>query len=288
MQDRAALGIGLALASMFGFACMDAMSKLLTERYALSQILWFRYIVFTAFALLMVWSRGPIAVWRSERPWLQLSRALLLLLENWIFVLAFMHLPLADVHAIAAASPLIVIALSVPLLGEKVGIRRWLAVSVGFLGVLLIVRPGFKVVEWPLMVALLGAVMWAAYQIMVRLSARYDSSQTTLMWSAVIGLAGASLVGPFQWVTPDARGWVLLTGVAFAGSLSHYALIKALEYAEASALQPYSYALLVFAALLGFLVFGHLPDVWTLSGAAVIVASGLYSWNRERVRAAGG
>jgi drug/metabolite transporter (DMT)-like permease len=282
LGDPARAGILLVIAASFGFASMDAMSKVLAQDHAILQILWFRYMVFTVFALAIARRRG---VWRtliSQRPWLQAFRALLLVAENAVFVLAFRYLPLADVHALGASAPLMVVALSVVLLGETVGIRRWSAVLVGFVGVLIIIRPGLQEIEWPLLIPLVGALMWALYQILVRLCSRTDGSDTTLLWSALVGLAATSVTGPFVWVPPDREAWVLLVVLAVAGSIAHYALIKGLQLAEASAVQPYTYTLLVFAAFWGLAVFGDIPDAWTILGATIIVGSGLYTWYRER------
>jgi drug/metabolite transporter (DMT)-like permease len=282
LGDPARAGILLVIAASFGFASMDAMSKVLAQDHAILQILWFRYMVFTVFALAIARRRG---VWRtliSQRPWLQAFRALLLVAENAVFVLAFRYLPLADLHALGASAPLMVVALSVVLLGETVGIRRWSAVLIGFIGVLIIIRPGLKEIEWPLLIPLVGALMWALYQIFVRLCSRTDGSDTTLLWSALVGLAATSMTGPFVWVPPDREAWVLLVVLAVAGSLAHYALIKGLQLAEASAVQPYTYTLLVFAAFWGLVIFGDIPDAWTILGAAIIVGSGLYTWYRER------
>ena len=275
-------GILLVIAASFCFASMDAMSKILAQDHAILQILWFRYIVFTAFALAIARRRGVRRTLISQRPWLQAFRALLLVAENAVFVLAFRYLPLADVHALGASAPLMVVALSVVLLGETVGIRRWSAVLVGFVGVLIIIRPGLQEIEWPLLIPLVGALMWALYQILVRLCSRTDGSETTLLWSALVGLAATSVTGPFVWVPPDREAWVLLVVLAVAGSLAHYALIKGLQLAEASAVQPYTYTLLVFAAFWGLVVFGDIPDAWTILGATIIVGSGLYTWYRER------
>lgn len=282
LGDPARAGILLVIAASFGFASMDAMSKILAQDHAILQILWFRYIVFTAFALAIARRRGVRRTLISQRPWLQAFRALLLVVENAVFVLAFRYLPLADVHALGASAPLMVVALSVVLLGETVGIRRWSAVLVGFVGVLIIIRPGLQEIEWPLLIPLVGALMWALYQILVRLCSRTDGSDTTLLWSALVGLAATSVTGPFVWVPPDREAWVLLVVLAVAGSLAHYALIKGLQLAEASAVQPYTYTLLVFAAFWGLAVFGDIPDTWTILGATIIVGSGLYTWYRER------
>ncbi len=282
LGDPARAGILLVIAGSFGFASMDAMSKILAQDHAILQILWFRYIVFTAFALAIARRRGVRRTLISQRPWLQAFRALLLVVENAVFVLAFRYLPLADVHALGASAPLMVVALSVVLLGETVGIRRWSAVLVGFVGVLIIIRPGLQEIEWPLLIPLVGALMWALYQILVRLCSRTDGSDTTLLWSALVGLAATSVTGPFVWVPPDREAWVLLVVLAVAGSIAHYALIKGLQLAEASAVQPYTYTLLVFAAFWGLAVFGDIPDAWTILGATIIVGSGLYTWYRER------
>jgi drug/metabolite transporter (DMT)-like permease len=177
--QRTGLAIALMLTAMFAFAAMDGVSKILAQSLPIPQILWVRYIFYTAFVAIMLRRPGLTATLKSGQPWLQLGRALLIIVENAVFVLAFTLMPLADMHAIAAASPLIVVALSVPLLGEKVGYRRWLAVVAGFVGVLIIVRPGFQALDWRFAVAVTGTVLWAVYQILVRMCARTDSSDTT-------------------------------------------------------------------------------------------------------------
>jgi len=168
------------------------------------------------------------------------------------------------------------------LLGERIGAHRWLSVLGGFTGVMCIVRPGFTMISWPLFIPLLGAFLWAIYQIMVRFLARDDRPETTLLWSAFVGLAAVSLVAPWEFRLPDTRGWILLGCVGALGSLAHYALIRALDYADASAVQPHGYTLLVWAALMGWLVFGDVPGPWTILGACIVVLSGLYAWTQDR------
>ncbi len=281
-MSRNTLGALLMCLSMFGFAVMDSISKFAVQSYPVTQALWIRYVLYLGFAILVIGPAKVRAAWRTERPGLQFWRSLLALLEHGVFFLAFAYLPLAETHAIAATSPLIVIMLAAPILGERVGLHRWLAVLAGFGGVLLILRPGFATLSWPMALPLLGAFLWGIYQIMTRLCARYDSSETTLLWSAVIGVAVGSLALPFAWAPPDAMGWVVLFAIGVMGSLCHFGLIKALEYASASSMQPYSYTLLVWASVLGFLVFGDVPAVWTILGGAVVALSGLYTWYRDR------
>ena len=283
--NNTSLGALLTMLAMLCFAAMDAMSKWLVADYAVGQMMWIRYALLCLFVWFLVRRRGVVATFRTRRPGLQLVRSLVAVIEGGMFVLAFRYLPLADTHAIAATSPLIVIALGVLFLGERADLARWLAVGAGFVGVLLIVRPGFRSFDWPVLVPLLGAVLWAGYQVMTRLASRHDSPDTSLLWSAAVALVATSFVGPLDWKWPTASAWALMVVIASIGAVAHYALIKALDFAEAGAVQPYSYTLLVWAALLGAVVFGDVPDGWTLVGAAIVVASGLYSWHRERRRA---
>jgi drug/metabolite transporter (DMT)-like permease len=268
--------------AMLGFALMDTMSKWLVVDYPVGQMMWIRYAVFCVFAWLVVRRSGFRASFRTRRPWLQASRAVLAAIESATFVLAFKYLPLADTHALASTSPLLAIALGALFLRERPGAARWLAVSVGFLGMLLIVRPGLKPFEWPMLLPLVGALMWAIYQILVRLCSREDSDETTLVWSAFAAFAATTLVGPLQWQWPDAFSWTLLIITAVLGALAHYALIKALGHAEAGAVQPYAYTALVWVTILGAVVFGQFPDNWTIAGATIIVASSLYAWHVDR------
>ena len=283
--NNTSLGALLTMLAMLCFAAMDAMSKWLVADYAVGQMMWIRYALLCLFVWFLVRRRGVVATFRTRRPGLQLVRSLVAVIEGGMFVLAFRYLPLADTHAIAATSPLIVIALGVLFLGERADLARWLAVGAGFVGVLLIVRPGFRSFDWPVLLPLLGAVLWAGYQVMTRLASRHDSPDTSLLWSAAVALVATSFVGPLDWKWPTASAWALMVVIASIGAVAHYALIKALDFAEAGAVQPYSYTLLVWAALLGAVVFGDVPDGWTLVGAAIVVASGLYSWHRERRRA---
>jgi drug/metabolite transporter (DMT)-like permease len=279
-------GIAMAILAMTMFSSLDVVSKILGQEMSVFQIIWVRFVLFVPFALALAWRPGQGIAWRSGMPWLQTLRVVILLVEMWFFLSAFAAIPLADAHAIGASAPLLVTALSVPLLGEKVGWRRWAAVGVGFAGMLLIVRPGFAEFSWMMLYAVAGAVLWAVYQIVLKIVGRTDSAATTGVWTAVVGAILTSLVGPFFWTAPDTQGWVLLLVAALIGGVAHTVYSRAFNLAPASVLQPFAYLLLVYAALFGWLVFGDIPDRWTIAGATLIVASGLYSFHRERVRAA--
>lgn len=283
-----ARGIGCALLAWLLFAGMDAGSKLLAESYPIIQILWIRFLALLVIAAWLARRRGGNAALRSRRFWLQGLRSLLLVTEIGLFIWTITVLPLANAHAILAITPLLVTALSVPLLGEQVGVRRWSAIGIAFLGMLIILRPGVGAVHPMALVALVCAVMFALYQILTRIVSRDDPPTTTLFYTAVVGAIGLSVIGPFYWTTPDAKGWALFAMVAVLGASGHFLLIKALQLAPASILQPYSYTILVWATVVGFVVFGNLPDLATVLGAVVIVLSGIYSFARERRRKAAG
>jgi drug/metabolite transporter (DMT)-like permease len=274
-------GIACALIAWLLFASMDAGSKLLAEQYSIIQILWVRFLSLLAVSGTLALRQGSGGL-ITRRFWLQGLRSLMLMVEMGLFIWIITVLPLADAHAILAIAPLLVTALSVPLLGEKVGIRRWAAVGVASVGMLVILRPGFGAMQPMALVALLCAAMWSLYQVLTRIVSRTDPPLTTLFYTALIGAVALTAIGPFYWRTPDARGWALFTLVAVLGAGGHYLLIKALQLAPASLLQPFAYTVLVWATLVGFAVFGNLPDLPTVLGALIIVASGLYAFARER------
>jgi drug/metabolite transporter (DMT)-like permease len=277
-----ALGALFTILATLCFASMDAISKFLVADYAVGQIMWIRCALIFLFSWFIVRRQGLFGSLRTTQPWLQVSRSLILIVESAIFVLAFRYLPLADAHAVASTSPLIVIALGVLFLGEKAGAARWLAVAAGFVGVLLIIRPGLRGLDWPVLLPLAGAVLWASYQILTRLAARHDSADTSLIWAGVVPLIATTFVGPIGWQWPTPTVWLLMALISVIGAAGNYAIIKALDYAEAGAVQPYNYTLLVWATILGAVMFGDVPDGWTILGAAIVVASGLYTWHHDR------
>ena len=281
-MSRAGLGPLLTMFAMLCFAGMDTISKWLVADYPVTEMMWVRSALFLLFAWFVVRKQGLRQALASKRPALQVARSLIAVVEGGVFVLAFRYLPLADTHAVAAASPLIVIVLGTVWLEERASLARVVAVIGGFAGVLLIVRPGFRVLDWPLLLPVAGALLWALYQLLTRFCSRQDSPDTSLVWAALVAFIATSFVGPLEWRWPTIGAWALMFEIALIGAAAHYALIKALDYAEAGAVQPYAYSLLVWATLLGFLVFGQLPDAWTITGAAIVVLSGLYAWRQDR------
>lgn len=281
MENKPLKGILLMNLAMFLLAGMDGISKTLAPDYSVPQILCVRFLIFCLFALAIARPKSLRAAFCSRHPYLQIARSLIIVVEVGIFILAFRYLPLADAHAIAGIAPLLVTALAVPFLGEKVGLRRWTAIAIGFVGLLVIVRPGIGVFNPAALIPLAGAGLWAVYQILVR-KVSDDDAATSLLYMAVIGAVVMTLLAPFFWTPPDTTGWLLLGALGVVGSLGHYILILAFRATTATTLQPFHYIVLLWATAIGYLVFDDLPDLWTILGAAIIAGSGLYAFYRER------
>ena len=283
--DRPALGIGLMVLAMFLLSVMDAVSKHLTDSLAVPQILAIRFWVFLLFALTLASGNGFLRTVRSATPGLQLLRSFIMLGQMSAFIFAVSYLPLADVGAIFAVAPLLVMVLAAVFLGEKIGPRRAAAVVFGFIGVLIIIRPGTGVFDPISLVALGGASCWACFQILLRLVGRRDSALTTTLYSAMVGCFAFSLAAPFVWRAPDPITWAWLLLLGSLGATGHYLLSTAFRHAPASTLQPFAYTMPLWAVLMGWLVFHDIPDLWTFIGGGLVIASGLYALRRERVAA---
>ena len=278
-----AKGILWQIIGMLFFGSMDAVSKHLTSSLPVIEILWVRYLFFALFGFLLAVHYSGLRGLRTSIPFLQIARGLALVFEIVLFTYAFRYLPLADAHVMAASVPLIVLALAVPILKERVGHRRWFAVVLGFLGVLIILRPGFGNWQPILFLPLLGAFGFAVYLVLTRMAAKFDTIGTSAFYTGAVGLSVLTIFLPLEWKTPTIEewGWLLLASVL--GLCGHISVIKALSIAEASVLQPFFYVVLVWATFLGFIIFDDIPDFITIIGACIIVGSGLYAWYRERV-----
>lgn len=280
--DRPALGIGLILLAFFLLASMDAIAKHLTETLAIPQILAIRFWVFLLFALAFARRAGLRASVRSARPGVQVVRCLVMVGQMTAFIFAVSRMPLADVHAVVAVAPLLVMALAALFLHEPIGPRRCVAVGVGFIGVLVIIRPGTGVFDPVSLIALAGACCWSVFQVLLRVVGARDSAETTTLYSAVVGAICFSAAAPFVWQAPDPAAWAWLLGVGALGAVGHFLLSAAFRYAPAATLQPFAYSMPVWAAILGWLAFAHVPDAWTMAGGCIVIGSGIYALYRER------
>ncbi len=276
-------GILWMLLSCLLFAHVNALAKHLTLDYPTLQVLWVRF-AFQALMSAPLMGRGLFLFMRSEVLGLQLLRSFYLTVCTVLFFFGLQLVPFADITAILFLAPILVTALSAPMLGETVGGRRWAGVVAGFAGALIIVRPGTDIFQLSTVVPLGAAAFLALFQISIRVVSRSDHAMTTLTYTPLVGLVVTSIVAPFVWQTPDAEGWFFMVLLGIFGSGGQYALIKAFEATEASAVAPFFYSLLIWATLLGVVVWDELPDWWTALGAAVMIASGLYILHREQVR----
>ena len=270
------------MAAMAMFTVLDTSGKYVTQSLPLPVGVFFRYFIAFLLAALLVAQTGGTHTLRTRHPYLQVLRAALLLFSTFCNFFAMQYLQLAQVAAISFTIPLLVCALSVPLLGEHVGLRRWLAVIVGFCGVLIIMRPGTGSFHWAMLVSLFNALLGALYNITTRKVGGHDTAETSLLYVCMFGAMGATIPMLTHWQTPVGWQWLPLVLMGLAGAVGHFMLIQAHRLAAASAIAPFIYTQIIWMMVAGLIVFGQLPDGWTLAGAAVVVASGIYVFNRER------
>lgn len=267
------------------YSLIDAVTKYLSATYPVVFLLWARYVFQTLFMIILLVRAGSFGFLRTRRLGLQSLRAGLNIATNFAFIVGLSFLPLANAVALLMVGPLFVTALSVPLLGEKVGVRRWAAVGTGFAGALIIVRPGMgDSFQWASLLLILAALINALFQITTRKLTTTEQPLTTHAYLTLTGLAVTSALVPFFWIDVSTDALVLLATQGVMGNVSNLCLIAALRRAPASTLAPFNYATLAFAAVFGYLIFDQFPDQWTITGALVIVASGLYVIHREAVQ----
>ena len=275
-------GILLMAASMAFFALLDGMAKHVMLHLPAFVAVFFRYLLALALTLVIVWRAGGLSLLATGHPLLQALRGLMLVSSTWLNFFAISYLQLAQTAAISFTIPLWVCALSVPLLGEAVGLRRWIAVLVGFLGVLVIMRPGTEDFHPAMLLSVMAAICGALYNIATRKVGGRDRAETSLFYVGFVGSLGAALPLPWHWQMPEGTQWLFLVGMGLCGGIGHFMLIQAHRLAPAAALSPFVYTQIVWMIALGFLMFGDVPDLWTLIGAAVVIASGLFVFARER------
>jgi drug/metabolite transporter (DMT)-like permease len=277
-------GILLSLAATCIFSCNDALATWLTQYHPVPQLVWARFSFQFLLMLALFRPSRPLALLRTQRPVLQVVRSLLLLGSSLLFFMAIRYIPLADAAAIGQASPLIATLLAVVFLGERIGVRRIVAILVGFLGVLLILRPGVGVMHPAALFALGVAVAYAAFQIVTRKLGATEAPMNTLFWSAVVGTAVMSAVVPLFWSEASLAHWAMMAVMGIIGGGGHYLVIRAFRLAPVGVLAPFSYFQLIVSAIMGYVVFDQFPDAWTILGAGVLTLSGLYVLYRETVR----
>ncbi len=278
-------GIFLMIATSFVFACQDGISRHLAAEYNTFIVVMIRYWFFAAFVVAVAARRrgGIRETARTSQPWLQIGRGILLALEICVAVVGFTLIGLVESHAIFASYPLMITALAGPLLGERVGWRRWGAVLAGFAGMLIILQPGRGAFDPLALIPVASALLFAIYGLATRYASRRDSTATSFFWTGVAGAIVMTIVGLPTWEPMTPADWSWMQLLCGTGVLGHWLLIKCYELAEASVVQPFAFFHQVFAALVGVLIFAEALRTNVLLGAAIILAAGVFAlWRAAR------
>ena len=279
-------GKGLLLMGlgMFLFAAVDTIAKFLTSDLHPFQIVWTRQLGLLVGALLLLALHGR-HLFLTAHPKLQLIRGLVAALSAAAFIFAIRHVPLADAVAVSFVAPFLVTLMAALILREPVGWRRWVAVVLGFIGSMIILRPGMGVVHPAAVLVVVAAFFFACRQVISRAIAARDGTSTTILYTAMTAVFVLSVPLPWVWVTPSGSEFLLLVGLALLAGLAEVCVIRALELGLAVAVAPVHYTLIIWASLYGWLVFGQFPDAWTWAGTAIIMATGMYTLRREYLAA---
>ena len=277
-------GILLLLAAILCFSVSDVLAKILGADLPVLEIGFIRYCTCLVAVLLVGWRHGRVRL-RVRHPVIQIIRGATLAVSALMFILALRFMPLADAAAVGFVTPLLITALSVPMLGEIVGIRRWSAVAVGFVGVLVVIRPGLGAFQWAALLVVGSSFSWAVASILTRRIAGREDAAATMLWAALVGLAALTIAVPFVYITPTWQQLGLNVALGLLVTVGQYWMLVAYRHASVSLLAPFNYVQLIWSTASGYLVFDTLPDRMTMLGAAIITASGLYTVHRERVRA---
>ena len=283
MQNNVSLGISLMVVTTFMFSTMDGVSKYLAETNNVFTLVTFRYWFI---ALIMIIScifikNSFATIIKTKQPYVQFSRGLILSLNNCLVVYTFTLLGLVETHAIIACYPLIVAGLSVPFLGEKFGWRRWTAILTGFIGVLIILRPTSSVISEGSIFAIIGAIMFAVYLILTRYVSRLDTAVTSFFWTGIGGTVTMTVISFFIWEPIPQKDLLWLLTMCILSSSSHFLMVKTLQVAEASVIQPFSYLQLVFGSIIGVMIFSESIDFMIIVGVTIVIGSGLFTTWRE-------
>ncbi|MBB3021490.1 drug/metabolite transporter (DMT)-like permease [Microvirga lupini] len=279
------IGIALMCTALFCFSCLDATAKWVNQSVDPMVTVWARYMSAAVLTFMVINPRTQPGALRTRRLPLQLLRSFLLLASTFCNFLALKYLQLVETQSIIFATPLLVALLAAPMLGERIGWQRLTAIAVGFVGILVITRPGLGTMHPAALLSLAGSVAYAFYNIVTKMLASSDSVATTTLYSSVAGIVFLTPVLPWVWSTPSSPlVWFLLASTGFYGGFGHWLLVLAHARAPAAILAPFIYSQIIWMLALGYIVFGDWPDSWTFVGAGIVIASGLYLLSRERTK----
>ena len=269
-------GIIFAILAYFSFSLLDTLQKTVVIYHSIFQILFLKYFFTLFLSVIESYRKKNINFFKTKKPTLQITRSILSIIESGCFVMSFRYLSLADAHSIASLTPVIVVALSALILREKVNLKTWIAIFIGFVGVLIIMRPGLSIFDPMSLIPLTAAFFLSLYQIVTRKVSEYDSSETSLFYTSVVGIILMSFIIPFFWQPMQSFSYLLFLGVGIFFSVGIYFQIIALSFTKASIVQPFHYTLILWAIILGYIFYDDLPDLPTITGAIVITLSGIY------------
>ena len=276
------IGILFMCLAVSFFPVMNGLAKLMSQHYASEQVVWARTVSHLVFVLALFVPKSGWRILRTRRPGVQFLRSCMLITSTFLFFSAIKFVPIAQAASISFTAPLIVVVLSGPILGEKVRASQIAAVLAGLAGVLIVIRPGADVFQWASLLIVGSASCYALYQILTRRVAGSDAPETSVVYSALVGSVLMSMVVPFAWKTPESVVDVAMLGsLGILGGLGHYCLARAMTYAPANFLSPFQYWQMVGSVLVGYLMFGEIPDSYTWIGAAIIIAAGIYVGTRR-------
>ena len=282
LSSKENIGIFFGILAFFIFATTDVAQKYATIYHSVFQIMLFRYLFLLIISLIEAKRKKNKYVWKTKNLKMQLLRSLSSILETAFFVTSFKYLPLGDVHSVAALSPIIVVALSIIFLKEFVDKKIWFAIFFGFIGVLIILRPGFDVFSFKSLLPLGAAAGFAVYQILTKKVSEVDSDETSLFFTSLFGVVTMTVLASIYWVDFIFLSYFLLPLIGIMMSLAHYSLIIGLARAPANKIQPFHFTLIFWAIIYGFIFYGDVPDVPTIIGAIIIACSGIYIINQQR------
>jgi drug/metabolite transporter (DMT)-like permease len=281
LPTRAVHGIYNMLLAVLLFSCMDAMIKWVSAVHPVGQIIFFRNVFAFVPVFLFMRQAGGLGMLRTKRPGHHALRGIFGIASMICIFSAFALLPLAEAVALSLSGPIFLTALSVPLLGEKVGIRRWSAVIAGFIGILIMTRPGASAFQPAALLAVGGALFYALAMISIRRLGTTEPAATTVFYFTLFAVVLSTISLPFQWVTPDSFNLLLLVGIGLLGGFAQLAMTQAFRLAPVALIAPFDYGALVFAVLFGYVIWRDVPDPYIIVGAVIVVASGLYILHRE-------
>jgi len=279
-KSKESIGILFAITAYFSFSLFDALQKTAIVNHSIFQLLFVKYL-FVLFLSLFEAKRIKNAnFYKSNNLKLQILRSLLSIIESGCFILAIKYLSLVNAHSVGALAPVIIVALSAIILKEKVSVKTWIAIFVGFIGVLIILRPTSSIFDVKSMIPLVAAFFVSLYQVLTKISSEYDTTEVSLFYPSIVGMIIASLLAFYFWQPMNMESYIFFFGIGLFYSLGFYFQINALSKARASIIQPFHYTLIFWAVILGYIFYDDIPDLFTITGAIIITVSGIFVINQ--------